>query len=406
MVMHRMMYKIDTPHLYIRDGVYYFVRRIPVDIQSYYSSNRISFSLKTKSLATANRAIKSINQRLDDYWLGLRLQKIDIPAISVLKIDGLSDSDNSPTLSDALSLYLSLKGAGKDKVFVRTANRNIEYVIQVLGDKPIASYSSSDAAKFRDWLIDKGMNIKTVKRVFSSVRAIVNIAITEKGVDCINGFAKTYFPEEINVSERKPISIEAIKYIQKLCREEDDELRWLIGLISDTGMRLGEAVGLLKEDINLHHEIPHITLIPHSWRGLKTKGSKRLIPLVGASLWAATRVLESNNQSVFAFPRYCNEKTANANSASGALNKWLQENTSSEYVIHGFRHSLRDRLRAVECPSDIVDMIGGWHTAGVGQTYGNGYPLDVLNKWMRKVLIENSSQTPKFVLHDSRTLCQ
>ena len=60
---------------------------------------------------------------------------------------------------------------------------------------------------------------------------------------------------------------------------------------------------------------------------------------------------------------------------------------SFEYVIHGFRHSLRDRLRAVECPSDIVNSIGGWHTAGVGQTYGNGYPLDVINKWM--VMIHN-----------------
>ena len=110
------------------------------------------------------------------------------------------------------------------------------------------------------------------------------------------------------------------------------------------------------------------------------KGSKRLIPLVRESLWASNRVLESNKQSIFAFPRYCNEQTANANSASGALNIWLQEKTSSEYVIHGFRHSLRDRLRAVECPSDIVDSIGGWHTAGVGQTYGNGYPLDVINK--------------------------
>ena len=69
------MHKIDTPHLYLRDGVYYFVRRVPVDIRSYYSSNRISMSLKTKSLATANRAIKPINQRLDDYWLGLRFQK-------------------------------------------------------------------------------------------------------------------------------------------------------------------------------------------------------------------------------------------------------------------------------------------------------------------------------------------
>ena len=56
-----------------------------------------------------------------------------------------------------------------------------------------------------------------------------------------------------------------------------------------------------------------------------------------------------------------------------------------DYVIHCFRHSLRYRLRAVECPSDIVDRIGGWITAGVGQGYGKGYPLTVLNKWMRKI---------------------
>jgi integrase len=120
---------------------------------------------------------------------------------------------------------------------------------------------------------------------------------------------------------------------------------------------------------------------------LKTKGSQRDIPLVGASLWACERLLEANNDSIFAFPKYCSEKVANANSASGALNKWLQENVAEQYVIHGFRHSLRDRLRAVECPSDIVDAIGGWRTDGVGQTYGNGYPLEILKRWMYRICV-------------------
>jgi integrase len=101
----------------------------------------------------------------------------------------------------------------------------------------------------------------------------------------------------------------------------DDDMRWLIALISDTGMRLGEAAGLLKEDIILEDEVPHVRLIPYSWRRLKTKGSQRDIPLVGASLWACKRLIEANNDGIFAFPRYCNKKTANANSASGALNK-------------------------------------------------------------------------------------
>ena len=46
---------------------------------------------------------------------------------------------------------------------------------------------------------------------------------------------------------------------------------------------------------------------------------------------------------------------------------------------------MRDRLRAVQCPSDIIDQIGGWQTAGVGQSYGKGYELDVLYEWMNKL---------------------
>ena len=51
--------------------------------------------------------------------------------------------------------------------------------------------------------------------------------------------------------------------------------------------------------------------------------------------------------------------------------------------MHSFRHSMRDRLRAVECLSDVIDQIGGWATEGVGQGYGAGYELDVSAKWMR-----------------------
>ena len=84
-------------------------------------------------------------------------------------------------------------------------------------------------------------------------------------------------PDKYNVDLRMPIPIRDIKHIQFLWREYNDDLRWLIALLSDTGMRLGEGVGLLKSDINLNPEIPHIRLIPHPWRRLKTKGSERCI---------------------------------------------------------------------------------------------------------------------------------
>ena len=357
--MYELMHKNDNQYLRCRDGVYYFVRRVPNDLKDIYSSDRISMSLKTKSIMSARRVAKSIDQRLEDYWMGIRLQKLDIPAIQLVQPDRLAN-DNSPTLSEAVELYLKLKSKYKDKVFIRTSYRNIGYVIQALGDRPINSYSTADAAKFRDWLLGKDMVMNTVKRVFSSVRSIINITKTEYGIEGQNAFSRTYWPESDDSETRKPLPIDLIRKVQTICKETDDDLRWLVALVSDTGMRLAEVAGLLKSDLILDEDIPFIRLQPHAWRNLKTSGSERDVPLVGMSLWAAQRLLEACPDSVYAFPRYNKTTTTNANSASAALNKWLHPHVPDGGTMHSFRHSMRDRLRAVECPADIVDQIGGW----------------------------------------------
>ncbi|MDC1055619.1 tyrosine-type recombinase/integrase [bacterium] len=375
--------KCVTNHVLLRNETYYFLKRVPYDLKEYYSVKRLCFSLKTKSYSSALRITKSVLQRLEDYWLGIRLQKMDIPAIHLVKANDNID-DSSPLISDALDLYLRLKGKGKNKTFIRTANTNIEYIIKVLGNKPIRSYSSSDASKFRDWLMEQGMSNSTLKRVFSSVKAIINLTINEYGLDITNPFSKAYLPS-IDSDIRESIPLEDIKIIQSISKKEDDELRWLLLLLSDSGMRLSEALGLSKDDINLNCEIPHIRLIPHSWRRLKTRTSERYIPLTKESEWACMRILEHNDDSPFAFPKYTSLKGCNANSASATLNKWLKGKLINDFVVHGFRHSFRDRLRAIECPSEIIDQLGGWSLRSIGQGYGKGYELSVLSKWMKQI---------------------
>mgnify|MGYP002016644008 CR=1 FL=1 len=343
-----------------RNGRLYFVRRVPDDIRSHYTSPKVRRSLRTKSITVAARSAKSINQRLEDYWLGLRLQQIDIPAIYLVRTPQSDVTNECLTLSQAMDLYLRLKSAGKDKTFVRGAHRNVGYVIKVLGDHPLSSYSTVDAAKFRDWLIDQGMARDTIKRVFGSIRSIINLAIKEQGLGCSNAFSGTFMPEGLPVNQRQPIPLSDIYKIQEKCRNQDDELRWIIALLSDTGMRLGEAIGLLRSDINLCAEVPHITLKPHPWRRLKTPGSERRIPLVGASLWAAKRALGQHIDTKFAFPKYCSDEGHKTNSASDTLNKWLRNHAPEGRVVHTFRHSMRDRLRAIECPLEIIDQVGGW----------------------------------------------
>ena len=129
-----------------RDGVYYFVRRIPVNMQHHYDKCRLYFSLRTQYKARAVRAAQSITQRLDDYWMGVRLQKLDIPKLSVIP-DWTDRADDAPLLSEAVEFYLELKGHGRSKTFFKGAHRTKEYVIKVLGDRPISGISREWAVK-------------------------------------------------------------------------------------------------------------------------------------------------------------------------------------------------------------------------------------------------------------------
>ena len=63
----------------------------------------------------------------------------------------------------------------------------------------------------------------------------------------------------------------------------------------------------------------------------------------------------------------------------------MKPRVNDDAVVHSLRHSIRDRLRAVECPSEMIDQIGGWTTTGIGHAYGKGYSGKILAKWMLKI---------------------
>ncbi|SNT38181.1 DUF6538 domain-containing protein [Tropicimonas sediminicola] len=382
---------------FVKEGVYYFSRRVPSDLKPQYTSPRIAFSLRTRSARVAEARARNAAGKLDDYWFHLRAQVAEIPGKHMLRrmqdgtsaITALPDSPAASEfvlLSEAVATYLRLKGQGRPVTFHRAAERACGYLIDVCGDKHLDAYTRADANRFRDDLVERGLAGSSITRVLGTVRAITNFAASELGLQFNNPFSGVYFDRSSGVSDRKTIPTETLRAVQEQCRQADDELRWLVALVSDTGMRLAEAAGLAKSDFVFDDEGNlHVSVQPHPWRRLKTKGSRRLVPLEGTARWAADRLLEQSGGSPFAFPRYNKGDTTNANSASAALNKWLKEQTQSDYTMHGFRHAMRDRLRAVECPADVVDQIGGWQSEGVGQSYGTGYPLSVLRRWLKAV---------------------
>ena len=375
------MSKFRAPFLVRKRGIFYLQKRIPQQLTGHYGRTFVRKSLRTKDRLEASKLASQLVRGLEREWNELLFTVSATGSV----YDLLHDKPIAlPTLSEARKTYCEMKGRADDRRFVGYTSRVVTEIIQLAGDKVINCYSRNDALLFRDSLLKREVSHNTVKRNFECIRAIWNFAARENGISDPNPFANMNYGNGASAVKRMPIPIDDIRKVQQLCYQKDDDIRWLIALLSDTGMRLAEAAGLAKEDVFLDTEIPYVRLCERPWRPLKTRSSERDLPLVGAALWAVHRAYDVSPNE-YLFPRYCSDDGCNADYASNSLNKWLRKHVPDRCVIHSFRHSLRDRLRVFECPSDIIDQIGGWKTAGVGQYYGTGFELDVLFQWMKKL---------------------
>jgi integrase len=337
----------SIPYTFVRSGYFYFSRRVPADLRHHYSYHRVVQGLHTSSPQKARVRANIAAAKLDAYWSQMRLANSDVIGLSLVKAssDNINiptsssipdeTQSNCPTLLDALKVYLDQKGKGRPKTFRIAAERSCNYVIGLCGNKSLSSYTRHDALMFRDWLVDRGLTGSSITRNFSYVKAVINFAVSEYALDVRNPFIGVYHDRTAGVLVRKPIPNDAIRKIQSECQQIDDDMRWLIALISDTGLRLAEAAGLIKQDfIGLDTDQPYVRVAKHSWRNLKTASSARLVPLCGEALWAAKRIVATDNNTDFAFPRYNRKPTTAANSASAALNKWLKQYVPEGCTMH------------------------------------------------------------------------
>ena len=107
----QMVDHLNVSYLYKKRGVFYFTKRVPCDVKSYYKSDRIVICLRTKSNVSAVRASKSLYQRLDDYWASIRLTKMQVPTQHMLvSKPPVNSNSNAPLLSEALSRLFEVKG--------------------------------------------------------------------------------------------------------------------------------------------------------------------------------------------------------------------------------------------------------------------------------------------------------
>ena len=360
-----------------RSGTYYYNRRVPKHaVDSYGQFIRQALSkdpLEAEALA----------KRLSDVLEGAWSAKAIIPSVDISTIIA-SFKPRRVALSEIAAEYLALKQI--DQTPPRVA---LSTFISLAGDRDVSEYTRQDAKLFVHHLEMKGNKTATIRRRINSLSAIMNYAYSELDLDKRNPFTRLFIRNEGNdVFKRGIFTNDQLKCGYDKALASGSSVKLLMPLLGETGCRLAEIVGLRLDDIDLENELIHIR--PNSARRLKNKTSERVLPLVGyAKLAMEKALIKADDQWLFS--QYIKAGHCHATHASNAVNKWLKRDFV-ELTAHSLRHTFRDRLRAVECPMDMIDQIGGWRSVGgVGTNYGHGYSRLQVERWLRLVLIPLAS---------------
>ena len=158
--------------------------------------------------------------------------------------------------------------------------------------------------------------------------------------------------------------------------ELNEEARDAVYAVMETGARPSEIVNLTAAQIVLDAPIPFIRIRAEG-RVLKTEHSERDIPLVGLALDAMRRHPDG-------FPRYFDK----GSSLSATLMKHFGKHEllpTDKHKIYSFRHSFKDRLKAVEAPEELIDEMMGHRTDK--PKYGDGYGLGLKLKYLQLIAL-------------------
>ena len=347
------------PYTLCRSGTYYYNRRVPKHaVQAYGSFIRQALS---KCPEEAEAYAKRLGNVLEGSWsTTTSIQPVDIPTIL------LSFKPRSFKLSEIATEYVVVKS-----IDPRPPRIALQSFISLAGDRDVGEYMREDAKLFLRHLEMSGNKTATIRKRINSISAILNYAYAELDLDKRNPFSRLFIKEEGEDSHKRgTFSNEQLKWGYDKALASGSQIKLLMPLLGETGCRLAEVVGLKLEDIDLVNDLIHIR--PNSARRLKTKSSQRTLPLVGYAKLAMEQALKQADDT-YLFPRYIRDGTCYATHASNALNKWLKKDFDG-LTAHCLRHTFRDRLRAVECPMDLIDQIGGWKSiSSIGNGYGKGY---------------------------------
>lgn len=306
-----------------------------------------------------------------------------------------------PTLKQCVEIYLEINQEQKQrsdhnkKKFDQGNWRAVERLASFLEmnlssdlQTPISQLTKALMRQYRDHLRAEypKWTISTVNREIHRLQAIFNCGSDHFELDLKSPFSKLKLKaskREKDSSRRSFTPQELGKYLGHTATR-NEQVKLVALIMAHTGCRTMEAAGLTVGEAKLNANIPHVQLRHNHIRTLKNDASERDLPLVGNALEELRSYLnrhEHKDQSdAPLFLRY--GRDGGMDSLSQILNRVIREKmniSDGALVAYSTRHTMKDKLRAIQTPEHIQNAIMGHasHNA-IAEGYGSGERLEEL----------------------------
>lgn len=282
------------------------------------------------------------------------------------------------SLSEMPQIYFEHHKRGSDPIWRKKQLQYWDKLVNFLGDIPAESVSRERAREYRAHREAQGLKSQSVQKDLNIVKAVFRVCIRELPLKITNPFdGLTATAHGMDAEKRPSLTLAELLTVIDSAVRRSDEIRRIALACALTGARIGEVVGLRKEDCKFSGKVPYVSFVEYGARRLKTRNSIRDVPVLPILLSELKRQVAECGDSGALFPRYNDMKSApKASGASAAVNKWFREELEISKTAHSLRHSMADLLREAEVTEDLREELLGHGRQKSADNYGLGRSLD------------------------------
>ena len=260
--------------------------------------------------------------------------------------------DSWKTYTDFKRLETSTKNWDRFTKLIQDRSLNIS----AQGHQDLSKELNEALRTFRDTRVLE-VKVATVKRELNSIKACLNFTTDENNYDWNLSRILFQTPEEGEVLERIPLTLEHQKMLIAYCLspEHSMEPTSTMALLYLTGGVMPSEVGRMDAKVQLENLssaiAPYVTILGKA----KTNSRRRPVPVV-----LGLEVIRDNIEATIAWAKVPKSTRV------AQMRRMLEAATGTEgvYVSHGLRHTFSMNCRDSDCRDDDKCTLGGWASIG------------------------------------------